>query len=119
MATIIRRTAQYPEEVISDMETTEPKSAFTVYSIIAYIANSIEGILAIRLLLRLLGANTATPFVRFMNTISAPLVSPFRGIFANTQVNGSTIEWYTVIAMVAYAVIAYALIRLIQTLVRR
>jgi uncharacterized protein YggT (Ycf19 family) len=109
----------YQERTTTEPTASEPRGAFTVYSVVTYIVNVIEVLLAARLLLRLFSANPAAPFVDFVYRLTQPLVAPFRGIFANSNLNRIFVEWSVVVAMVIYALIGYAVIKLIQTLVRR
>ena len=83
-------------------------------SVVYYILNFVEIILALRLIFRLLGANPNNGLVNFLYTISAPLIAPFVGIFRQPVVSGSVLEWSTVIAMIIYAVVAYLIVQLIR-----
>jgi uncharacterized protein YggT (Ycf19 family) len=92
----------------------ESRATYTASSIIYYLLNAVEVILAARFLLRLLGANIATPFVNFVYAISAPFVAPFRGMFANATFDTGVVEWTTIVALLIYAILAYAIVELIR-----
>lgn len=66
----------------------------------------IVGILALRFVFRLLGANEANAIVSWIYQTSAPLVAPFFGIF-NQTVNLATgrFEFETLLAILVYGVI--------------
>lgn len=66
-------------------------------------------ILALRFLLRLVGASTASGFTDLIYTLSAPLVDPFVGILRSTATNSGVAEWTTLIAMVVYWAVAWVL----------
>ena len=72
----------------------------------------IEVLLALRLVFKLLGANTANALVQFLYNLTAPLVAPFVGIFPAPQ--GVFFEWGTVIAMLAYTILAYLIVRILD-----
>jgi hypothetical protein len=73
----------------------------------------LEVVLFLRLLFRLLGANTANNFITFLYNLSHIFVGPFNGIF-NDQTLGQTgvFEVSTIIAMLVYALIAWGIVSL-------
>lgn len=76
----------------------------------------VEGILAIRFILKLLGANEAAGFASFIYGASAPFVAPFANLFANPGSGGSILELTTLIAIIVYALIAWLVARVIWLL---
>jgi hypothetical protein len=118
--TTVRRTAEDPiveeqivEPVTEGRYVSERRSS---YAILFYILDVVEGLLALRLLFKLLAANPANGFVNFLYTITAPLVAPFAGIFRSTGVSsaGSILEVGTIIAMIIYALLVYAIVGLLR-----
>lgn len=77
-----------------------------------YILGVLEAILAFRFLLRLLGANPAAGFTNFIYDVSWVFVAPFYNVFSLTRVEGAVFEWTTLLAMLVYLLIAWAIIRL-------
>jgi uncharacterized protein YggT (Ycf19 family) len=49
--------------------------------VVWFLAGLVDVILAIRFVMKLLGANPTSGFVSFMYNISEPLAAPFRAIF--------------------------------------
>lgn len=90
----------------------------TRFSIIYYLLNIIEALLLLRFLMKLLGANPGAGFVNGVYNITQPLVAPFAGIFPNTTSAGTFVEWSTIIAMIVYALIAYAIVQLLRIVTR-
>ncbi|MEX2006691.1 MAG: hypothetical protein WD877_00735 [Candidatus Saccharimonadales bacterium] len=84
--------------------------------IIWFIAGIILILLALRFLLSLLGANRENAFADFIYDASQPFVSPFFGLFNYNVVDYgvSRLEFYTLFAMLMYAVIAWGLSSLIN-----
>jgi len=78
----------------------------------------VEAIIAVRIVLRVLGADPLSPFTRFMYGVSGGLVSPFRGgsgtgdhpVFADPVVNHQPFELSSLLAMAVYLVLAYLVI---------
>ena len=74
----------------------------------------IEGLLAIRLVLKLLGANPHAGFTNFIYGVTDFFMAPFRNLFPAVGVSsGSVLETSVVIAIIVYALVAWALARLI------
>lgn len=98
-----------------DVETVRTDSGpWTAARIVWYITDILLGLLAIRFILALLGANPANAFANFIYTVSHPFVAPFFSLFSyNTQLGISRFETYTLVAMVIYALIAWAIVRLL------
>jgi hypothetical protein len=77
----------------------------------------IEGLLAIRFALKALGANASAGFAEFIYGLTAPLVAPFLNLFANPSSSGSVLELNTIVAMVAYALLAWLLTKIVWLVV--
>lgn len=75
----------------------------------------IEFIIALRFILRFLGANPANNLVAWVYETSFPLVAPFTNIFPNPVISGRfVIEFSSLLAMLVYAFIAYLINELID-----
>jgi hypothetical protein len=94
----------------SNASSTKPLYRGT--QIVWYILSILEALLAFRLVLKLLGANSAAGFTSFIYNVTSPFASPFLNVFKVTKVQGSVFEWTTVLAMIVYALVAMAIIKL-------
>lgn len=66
----------------------------------------VELLISLRIILRFFGASTAAPFVSWIYETTAPLISPFIGIFPNPRFDGRfVIEFSSLIALLVYAII--------------
>ena len=100
----------HPQEVYDTKKTI-----FRTYQIIWYVVGVIEALLTFRVLLKILGANAGSAFVSLIYVVSDPLALPFSGIFGITwATEGAYFEWSTLVAMIVYLLIAYALVHLMQ-----
>ena len=110
------RTVVTPAVVTGSPQKTydTKKAIFRSYQIIWYILGVIEVLLAFRVVLKLLGANSYSGFTSLIYSISAPFALPFAGILGVTVSSDSVFEWSTLIAMAVYAVIAYGIVALFQ-----
>lgn len=94
--------------------TDSSAAQFTLANIVWYVAGLLDALLALRFLLALLGANPANMFASFIYGISYLFVAPFFTLFRyNFHYGVSMFESYTLVAMALYAMIAYAVARLI------
>lgn len=88
-----------------------------IVSLINFVIGLIELLLTGRLILKLFGANSGTPFVQWVYATSQPLINPFLGIFPNPVLTGRLmIEFSTLVAIIVYAIIGYLLAELITTI---
>ena len=80
----------------------------------------LETLFAIRIILHLISANPAAGFNQFITRVTAPFLAPFAGLMTNVgSATGSMLEITTIIAMIVYALLAWAIVRLIWILFER
>lgn len=80
--------------------------------IVWYLAILLEVVLMFRFFLKLLAANPSAGFTVFIYGVSASFVAPFLTVFGITRVEGSVFEWTTLLAMLVYWIIAWAIAKL-------
>ena len=85
--------------------------------IIYYIFGIIQALILIRFILKLLAANPGSPFTQIIYNVSWVFVFPFNGVVPNFTAGGTVFEWFSLIALVVYALISLALAKLIGLLV--
>lgn len=79
----------------------------------------IDGLILIRLVLKLLAANTAVPFTGFVYGVTDWLLAPFHGLLP-VIVNGrSVFEVSALIGLLVYSLLGYVLARLFAIMFRR
>jgi hypothetical protein len=100
------------ESVAYDPYQARRAAAFRVSQIIYWIFGLIIGLVAVRFVLKLLGANPAAGFAEFIYGVTSILVAPFVGLFGNPQAQGSVLEVQSLVAIVVYALLAWLLARL-------
>ncbi len=80
------------------------------------IAGVVGVLLVIRLVLKLFGAGTSAPIVSWIYSISDALVAPFRGIFQDILLGGSSVlDLSATIALIVYMIIASIVAALINS----
>ncbi len=95
----------------SNSPTTKPLYRGT--QIVWYILGLLEVLLAFRFVLKLFAANPQAGFSSFIYNVSYPFTAPFLAVFGTMQVAGSIFEWTTLLAMLIYFLIAFAVIKLL------
>jgi hypothetical protein len=80
--------------------------------VVWYILGLLEVILAFRFLLKLFAANPNAGFSNLIYSISAPFAAPFLAVFKVQKVEGSVMEWTTLLAMLVYWLIAWGIIKI-------
>jgi len=74
----------------------------------------IDVLIAGRFLLELLGASSQSSFVGFVYGVTAPLVAPFHGIFANSGSAGNVFEPAALVAIAVFALLGWGVVALIK-----
>ncbi len=111
--TVIRDDDVAVREVRDDAVVDEHPT--NVAARVIYIIGAVViGLLSIRFILSLLGANRANAFADFIYTLSYPFAVPFFGLFNyDTQYGVARFEIETLVAIVFYAFLTWVIIHLI------
>jgi uncharacterized protein YggT (Ycf19 family) len=88
-----------------------------VTQLIYWVFGLIEALIAVRLVLKALGANPTAGFAQFIYAVTAPLIAPFVGLFGNPAYQGSVLELSSIVALIVYALVAWLLGKLVWILV--
>ena len=85
-----------------------------IVNIVYFLFGALQLLLAIRVVLRLLGANADNNFANIIYGLSEPLVALFASLLKNPMLSSTAVlEVTTIIAMVVYAIVAWLITRLI------
>ena len=97
-------------EVISSV-TPARRATETIYLIFGII----DGLLLIRLILKLLGANPQAGFTNFIYGLTDVFMAPFRNLLpaAGSTSSGAVLETSVLVAIIVYALIGWVLARLV------
>jgi hypothetical protein len=83
------------------------QASYRLVQAIYLVFGIIEALIAIRLVLRLLGANAQAGFAQLIYGLTAPFIAPFVGLFGNPSAGGSVLELHSVVALIVYALLAW------------
>lgn len=86
-----------------------------VCQIIYLVFGIIEVLIALRVILKLFGANPDAGFSSLIYGVTQPLVAFFQGVFPTHSTNkGGVFEVSSVLAIIVYALLAYVIVRVIR-----
>jgi len=77
----------------------------------------VEGLLAVRFILKMLGANEGAGFANFIYTASAPFLAPFNNLFGSPTSGGMVLEMNTIVAIIVYMLLAWLIAKVVWLLV--
>lgn len=109
----VHHVRQHPTYVAQDEGEVivDESSNVMAARIINLIGTTIIGLLALRFLLSLFGANRGNMFADFIYSVSYPFVAPFFGLFNYTPQFGTVrFEFETLVAILVYALLMTILI---------
>lgn len=82
---------------------------------ILLVTNTIEALLGLRIILKLLGAAPEAPFVAWIYNTTSPLLYPFRNMFPESNLaNSFNLEFSSIFALIIYSFISYLIIHMIN-----
>ncbi len=120
-----RREEEYVEqepgmerrEVYSeDVAATRRQELYQASALIGFLFGVLEALIGLRVLLKLIAANPASPFASFIYNFTGLFLWPFNGLTRTPAAGGMVFEISSLIAMIVYALLAWAIIRLLWLL---
>jgi YggT family protein len=81
--------------------------------IIYFLFGVLEVLLAVRVVLHVLAANAGNGFADLIYGLTNPFVAPFSTLLANPNIGAGVLELTTIVAMIAYAILAWVIGRII------
>ena len=109
----------HEEHVVQNVNLEYREALYKVSQFIWLIFGGIEALIGIRVLLMLLGANPANTFTAFVYQLSSLFLWPFQNIVANPAFQNYVLEITSIIAMIIYPLIGWAIVKLIWVLFYR
>jgi hypothetical protein len=109
----------HEEHVVRNVDLEYREALYKLSQFIWLIFGGIEALIGIRVILMLIGANPANTFTAFIYQLSELFLWPFRNIVANPAYQNYVLEITSVIAMIVYPLIGWAIVRLMWVLFYR
>ena len=116
-STVVNDTGAAPVREASVVKSSTP--ARRAMELIYLVFGIIDGLLLIRLVLKLLGANPHAGFASFTYGVTDFFLAPFRGLLPTYVSGQSVFELSLVFAILIYSLIALALVRLVAVTLSR
>jgi hypothetical protein len=109
----------HEEHVVQDVNLEYREALYKVSQFIWLLFGGLEALIGLRVILMLIGANPANAFTAFVYQLSEVFLWPFRNIVANPAFQNYVLEITSLIAMVVYPLIGWAIVRLTWVLFYR
>jgi hypothetical protein len=109
----------HEEQVVQNVNLEYREAIYKVTQFIWLLFGGLEALIGIRVILMLIGANPGNPFTALVYQLSELFLWPFRNIVANPGFQNYILEITSLIAMIVYALIGWAIVRLIWVLFYR
>ena len=105
--------AEQRQVVTEDVNAGQRQTLQWVSALIGFLFTVLEGLIAVRILLKLIDANSKNAFASFIYNITALFVAPFAGLLGNPAMGGNVLEITSLVALIVYAMLAAVLIRMV------
>jgi hypothetical protein len=103
--------AEQRQVVTEDVNAGQVQSLQWATALVSFLFAVLEGLIGVRILLKLIDANAQNPFANLVYKLTAFLVAPFTGLVGNPAIGGNVLEITSVVALIVYALIAAVFIR--------
>lgn len=94
-------------------------TTFKVTQIIWLLLGLLEAAIALRVLFKLIGVNAENPFAALLYSFTNLFVAPFASLIGAPAAGGMVLEISSIIAMIVYLLVAWALERIVYVLFYR
>ena len=107
------------EVLKNDVFVKPPVSTFKAKQLIWLLLSLLEAAIALRIVFKLIGVNAANPFASFLYKVTGLFVAPFASLIGAPEAGGMVLEISSILAMIVYLLIAWALERIVYVLFYR
>jgi YggT family protein len=112
-------TTEHRERVVTDAVSERKNVAYTATQLIWLLFGILIGMIGLRILLMLIGANPANPFANFVYSFTDLFLWPFAGLTGSPGVNGMVLDIPAIIAIFVYALLAWVIVKIVRIIVYR
>ncbi|MHB1006737.1 MAG: hypothetical protein ACYC3S_14005 [Chloroflexota bacterium] len=110
---------QHRARTVRDVGAEQRLNLHTAFQVIALFFGVVEGLIGLRIVLKIIGANPDVDFARFVYNAAALFLAPFFDLVGSPSAGGMVLEVPSMIAMLFYAVVAWLILRVIWPLFDR
>jgi hypothetical protein len=113
------RVSQQPgfekrEVVTEDVNAGKRQTLQWVTALIGFLFTVLEGLIGLRIVLKLMDANSQNAFASSVYNLTGLFLAPFNSLVGNPAMGGNVLEITSLVALIVYALIAAVLIRLVS-----
>lgn len=109
----------FQEIASTDAEVERARGVARVSQVVDYIFYVIYGIIGLEIFLELLGARDSSGFKSFIDTLSAPLLAPFRSIVIEPSFGRIQFKLSFLVALIVYLLLHLAINGILRMLAHR
>jgi hypothetical protein len=109
----------HQERIVVDEATESRRTAYRVSSFIWLLFGLLIGMIGLRVILKLIGANPGAPFAALVYQATELFLWPFYGLIGTPSVNNLVLDTPAIIAMLFYMLVGWAVARLSTLLLLR
>lgn len=118
-AAALRQQEAQSVRVEANLEAENRRTLYKISQFIWLCFGILEGLIGLRILLKLMAANPDNPFARLIYGITDVFLWPFVGLTATPAANGVVLEIHSIVALFVYALISLLADRLIRLIFSR
>ena len=106
----------HEEHIVEDANLEYRQMIYKITQFVWFLFGLLEALIGFRIVLKLIGANPANWFTAFVYQLTDIFLWPFQTIIVNPSIQGFVLEISSFIGMLVYALIGWAVVRLIWLL---
>ena len=103
---------EHRERIVEDVNKAQRVQVYRFTQLIWLLFGILEALLGLRIVLKLIAANPGNPFASLVYNITELFVWPFQGLTGTPEAAGMVLEIHSIIAMLVYAILGWALVKL-------
>lgn len=107
---------EHQRQVVENVDASRRTTISRITQLIWLFLGILEAVIGLRVLLKLIAANPENPLARLVYGFSDLFLWPFKGLTIEPSAQGMVLEIPAIIAMFVYALIGWALVRLVWLL---
>jgi hypothetical protein len=108
--------AEQRQVVTEDVNASKRQTLMWVSALISFFFTALEGLIGLRILLKLVEANSKNSFASAIYNFTGVFVAPFNSLVGNPAMDGNVLEITSIVAIIVYALLAWGIIRLVWLL---
>lgn len=105
------RRERQARQAREELNTSQQVFSFKLTQLVWLVFGVVEGLIGLRILLKLLAANPENPFARLVYNMTDVVLWPFRGLTVEPSAGAIVLELSSIIALVVYALLAWAIVK--------